>query len=163
MKSIVVTAVILSGSLMSSRVRAQLISPPAQGYKAEWYKGSRWQNDSLRSGPTSAFFYSYTKDDDFLTADDEYSETLEFAIDSSFNSFVITDSNLKTLNPRWKQYCYCSNCADTVAIHEGRITGRKITPSRWHLTCHLIVRALRDQNRICSTIDIDTDFQLHQP
>jgi hypothetical protein len=128
-------------------------------YDSAFYEQSSWQNDKLESGSGTAFYYFYKSADDPSNTDDEVEETLKFVIDSGLTEFNVKDTALIPLQIIWDRSCFCGPCHDSLPIHRGSITGKKLNSNTWSVSVH-IFQSDTSTLKICRTLDFDRNFEL---
>ncbi len=86
---------------------------------------------TVEAGNQLVFTYEYKKDDSPRIADDEYTENLIFAIDSSLSDFAYTDDQLSSTDLAFIAYCFCID--RTTAITSGTLSGLKKDNNHWQI------------------------------
>jgi hypothetical protein len=101
----------------------------------ESYKGSYMQYATIESGENLVFEYRFIAQDEEKIADDEYSETIRFEIDTNINKFSYSDDELLDIKAVFTQYCHCGfPPSESKNVNpKGTISGEKISNKEWRV------------------------------
>lgn len=108
----------------------------------------------VSTGHDFVFKYSFIRDNDEQTADDEYAEFIHFEVDSNLNSFLFEDTELETAKTILTKSCFCYFPDDEEKNVDptGSISGEKISNDNWRITFD--VTFYGDENRMFEAIFI---------
>lgn len=107
------------------------------------------------SGENLVFEYRFYAYDDEQIADDEYSETIRFEIDSKLDKFSYSDEQLLNIKAVFTPYCFCyfplteSKNVDPT----GTINGERISKNEWKIKINITFYG--DEEKV-----IDGNFKL---
>lgn len=90
----------------------------------------------IESGDKTVFQFRYRKKDDPMIIDDEFTQIIQFEIDSNINEFIISGDNLSKCNAVVAYFCNCPYSGFHYAT-EGCIQGRKIDGLNWEIKLHI--------------------------
>jgi hypothetical protein len=93
----------------------------------------------IESGENLVFEYRFDAYDNKQIADDEYSETVRFEIDSKLDKFSYSDDELLDIKAVFTQYCYCgfSLSESKNDNPKGTISGEKISNNEWKIKINI--------------------------
>lgn len=103
----------------------------------------------IENGNNLVFEYRFIADDEPNIADDEYSERIIFEIDSSADSFSLTNEELATANTYFDKYCFCF-IDGSIAIENGTLTGTRVNENRWEVNINVSFMDFDAQTRTVS-------------
>jgi hypothetical protein len=94
---------------------------------------------SIESGENLVFEYRFVANDDKEIADDEYSETVRFEIDSKLDKFSYSDDELLNIKAVFTKNCYCdfSLTESKIVNPKGTISGEKISNNEWEIKINI--------------------------
>jgi hypothetical protein len=93
----------------------------------------------IESGENLVFEYRFDAYDEEQIADDEYSETIRFEIDSKLDKFSYSDDELLNIKAVFTPYCFCylplteSKNVDP----KGTISGEKTSNNEWKIKINI--------------------------
>lgn len=93
----------------------------------------------IKSGENLVFEYRFDAYDEEQIADDEYSETIRFEIDSKLDKFSYSGDELLSIKPVFTPYCFCyfpQNESKNVDP-KGTISGEKISNNKWKIKINI--------------------------
>ncbi|MFI1770758.1 hypothetical protein [Thalassobellus citreus] len=125
-------------------------------YRYEFYENSdlsvvevEWtylKSGVISDGNKVVFEYTYVAADDEQIADDEYSESIFFEIDSSLDSFYFEGDDMLNAKTTLSKYCFCHfQDEEKNVVSVGFISGEKISDNRWNI--NFDVTFYGDENR----------------
>jgi hypothetical protein len=90
---------------------------------------------AVETGENLVFEYRYDKDDVELIADDEYSEYLQFEINSALDEFSYATDEISNIDIVFSKVCYCYFPFDAQKDNSptGTISGKKISNTMWNI------------------------------
>lgn len=93
----------------------------------------------IGSGENLVFEYRFDAYDEKQIADDEYSETISFEIDSKLDKFSYSDDELLNMKAVFTKYCYCYfPLTESKKIEPtGTISGEKISNNEWKIKINI--------------------------
>ena len=98
---------------------------------------SEYNNEAtIVAGDKIVFKYRYSKDDDPMIMDDEYSEVITFEVDTTITDFIISGENLSRANAVYGNLCYCFN-GGYFLISNGCIKGTKLNDLEWQIDINI--------------------------
>jgi len=93
----------------------------------------------IESGENLVFEYRFDAYDEEQIADDEYSETVRFEIDSKLDKFSYSDDELLNIKAVFTKYCYCGFAlTESKNVNpKGTISGEKISNNEWKIKINI--------------------------
>ena len=94
---------------------------------------------TIESGENLVFEYRFDAYDDEQIADDEYSETVRFEIDSKLDKFSYSDDELLNIKTVFTAYCFCYfPLTESQNVNPiGTIIGEKISNNKWNIKINI--------------------------
>ncbi|MFI1743544.1 hypothetical protein [Thalassobellus sediminis] len=98
-------------------------------------EGSYLKYGIISEGDKVVFKYNYVAEDEEQIADDEYSESIFFYIDSNIDSFNFVGEDLLNSKTTLTKYCFCyfPSSNEKSVDPTGAISGKKIDNNRWSI------------------------------
>ena len=90
----------------------------------------------IEPGDKIVFQFRYRKKDDPMIIDDEFTQLIQFEIDSKVSEFVISGIDLKKCNAVVAYLCFCPYGGFHYAT-DGCIQGTKLNDQSWEIKMHL--------------------------
>jgi len=93
----------------------------------------------IESGENLVFEYRFDAYDNEQIADDEYSETVRFEIDSKLDQFSYSDDELLNIKAVFTQNCFCGfTPTESKNVNPvGTISGEKISNNEWKIKINI--------------------------
>jgi hypothetical protein len=101
-------------------------------------------------GDQLVFKYEFTADDNPMIADDEYGESIWFAVDAEADSFDIPASDFKDANVIFGRMCFCAD-RGYHRISDGCIHGEKVSENKWAVA--FVIRSSSDYDTYIRMIE----------
>ena len=102
---------------------------------------------TIDSGKNLVFKYKFNREADPKIPDSGYRETIIFEIEPGESKFSLLDDELPTIKPFYRQVCFCRN-TESVEIINGKISGTKITATKWNIYIDIDIVFKQGQNPV---------------
>lgn len=95
------------------------------------------EREGINNGDNISFQFIYSTEGDPILADDEFTGILVFETNTSAESFLAENAQLKEMNAAFRRICFCDQ-TDFIEIEFGCLQGKKVEDS-WFVQGELTV------------------------